>query len=33
MEKANSMGCNSQEQQKFRQKKQLKDKQKNPRAK
>lgn len=28
MEKVNSMGCNSQEQQKFRQKKQLKDKQK-----
>lgn len=28
MEKANSMGCNSQKQQKFRQKKQLKDKQK-----
>lgn len=28
MEKANSMGCNSQEQQKFRQKKPLKDKQK-----
>lgn len=28
MEKANSMGCNRQEQQKFRQKKQLKDKKK-----
>lgn len=28
MEKANSMGCNSKEQQKFRQKKQLKDKNK-----